>query len=249
MKRLAIALLLLVTSTVDAQFFRTNTPTGNKKGELVEFSYGSASLISPDVLITASHCVHNGILVVQVGDKAVIGKPILDDQTNDVAIVRLAEPIEGVTPITLGVANVGEKLWAGGFGSGKEKYQLQTGPLIGKYVRPNGQYASFIEGFRPRHGDSGGPVLNARGDLVGVVTHMTAEHEDAYCLFHEPMTVIRESSITKLESWGSVINVEPYLIVHVQERERLRSTIIQMYLETYMKQNGLPVPKLPGEKE
>lgn len=254
MKYLISLILAFVVGTAEAQFVRTLTPTTqkNEKGDTLH-SAGSAVLIAPDIVLTANHCVEQGILVTRFKGKDIVGKPVYQDESSDLAIVKLSELPEGVTPITLGVANIGEKIWAGGFGAPDQEFKLQEGKLTGKRIGEDGGPESWVHGFRARHGDSGGPVLNAHGDLVGIVTQISdiedKEHPDAITFFIEPMGLIKHSQIAKRAAWDSVYDVEPYEILAVQARERLRATIIQMYLETYIKKNGLPVPDLnKGDK-
>lgn len=145
-------------------------------------SYGSGALISPTLLLTNWHVVkdrrqdprnNNRAVQVRFNDGTRMFAAVLQQsQKWDVAILRI-HPVK-FTPFVIGPdAKPGEKVTPQGFGFDYE-YVSGTGTLSSKRFYPRegdpkteGDFF-MVEGYAVRRGDSGGPVTDASGRLVGI---------------------------------------------------------------------------------
>ncbi len=96
------------------------------------------------------------------------GYVIKTDRDWDLAAVAIWRPNVEPVPIAANVPNRGEPLTIAGYGSGN--YRAQTGRCV-QYLSPGiGLPYDIVEvSAAARHGDSGGPIFNARGELAGVL--------------------------------------------------------------------------------
>lgn len=95
---------------------------------------------------------------------------LLYDKTWDLAALAVTKPPTGLktVPIATKAPAYHDPLWLAGYGSGN--YRLIGGHCV-KYVAPKiGLPNEWLEVSVPsRMGDSGGPILNAQGELAGVL--------------------------------------------------------------------------------
>jgi hypothetical protein len=96
------------------------------------------------------------------------GYVIKMDRDWDLAAVAIWKPQVKPVPIAPEVPQRGEPLTIAGYGGGN--YRAQTGRCV-QYLAPgpNMPYDIVEVSAAARHGDSGGPILNARGELSGVL--------------------------------------------------------------------------------
>jgi len=124
-------------------------------------------------VLTAAHVikdrVQNGV-VVWVRKQPYQATVLVSDKLWDVAILRIADP--GITPITMADKNPspGDSLECSGLGQ-NGSYAYQVGRLT-QFVSPGkGHPAEWLEvQAAARQGDSGGPIANVNGRLVGLIT-------------------------------------------------------------------------------
>lgn len=146
----------------------------------------TGTLIAPDVVLTAAHCIR-GATEVHVGAPigqgrfikvaSAVAHPMFDDATDayDLAIVRLAESVDDVTPIalptlTLDAAPVGSTVRVVGYGvtgaGAVTDGERRTGTMQMSAVNER----TFTTTPAPSNscgGDSGGPVF-AGEQLIGI---------------------------------------------------------------------------------
>jgi hypothetical protein len=138
-------------------------------------SYGSGALVavneSSGLVLTNWHVVRDaaGAIVVYFPNGFHSGAYLLrTDRDWDLAALAIRRP--SVQPLVLShqAPRPGEELTIAGYGSGS--YRAVTGRLT-QYVSPGGnQPFEMIELSAPaRNGDSGGPILNSRGELAGTL--------------------------------------------------------------------------------
>lgn len=136
---------------------------------------GSGTLIAKTAqhgyLITNWHVVReakDGVLVVFANGTQAQGKILRTDKDWDLALVQIPSP--AIEPLSISgvVPKVGEQLWIAGYGSGE--FLLQAG-LCSQYLAPYPEWPlELVEvGAAARQGDSGGPIMNANGELAGVL--------------------------------------------------------------------------------
>ncbi|PNY82037.1 S1C family serine protease [Deinococcus koreensis] len=140
---------------------------------------GSGVLISADGLaLTAYHVIEKAkSLSAQTVDRKRYKVEVVGfDQQNDIALLRVAVP-SGTPFLTLAGArpSIGDTALAVGNGNGAF-LQLKTGRLTG--LDSDAGRADFPPGTLELNaplipGDSGGPIVNARGELTGVVSYIS----------------------------------------------------------------------------
>jgi len=159
-------LLLALVLTVNPSVARIDVPDGNM------ISSGSGTLVAKDVVITNWHVVVDNsddeITVTFYDGHKYDAKIIKTDKVWDLAALRLSKPVANKV-IKLGeIPEIGDKLTIAGYGKGK--YQESTGKLI-QFVAPGKDGPTDILELEAsvRQGDSGGPILDSKGRLVGVL--------------------------------------------------------------------------------
>ena len=138
-------------------------------------SMGSGALVdinpSQGLVLTNWHVIRGAksAVLVQFPDGfQTAGTVIRHDEPWDLAAIAIWRP--GVTPIPIAPAPpaIGEPLSILGYGKGT--FRSETGACT-QYLAPGTGYPlEFVElEARARQGDSGGPILNARGELAGIL--------------------------------------------------------------------------------
>ncbi len=144
-------------------------------------SLGSGFIVSKDgYIITNNHVVQDGgSVVVRIPDDKseyeaeLIGR----DPKTDIALIKLTEQVEGLEYLNLGDSDaleVGE--WVLAIGNQFQLGQTVTAGIVSAKSRrvpsrSSGPYDQFIQtdaSINP--GSSGGPLLNAKGQVVGINT-------------------------------------------------------------------------------
>jgi len=138
-------------------------------------SYGSGTLIDVRgdyaLVLTNWHVVADAKGTIEVvfpdGFRSA-AKLVTTDKTWDLAALAIWKP--NVAPVTLATRppQPGEPLSIAGYGSGD--YRMASGYCT-QYVAPgmNHPYEMVEVSAAARQGDSGGPIFNSRGELVGVL--------------------------------------------------------------------------------
>jgi hypothetical protein len=138
-------------------------------------SYGSGSLIDVrdgyGLVVTNWHVVRdaNGAISVLFPDgfssKAEVVKV---DKDWDLAALSIHKPAAAPLPMTGVPPQPGQKLFIAGYGSGD--FRAAAGSCLGYGSPDQGMPQELVEvDAEARHGDSGGPILNERGEIAGVL--------------------------------------------------------------------------------
>ena len=125
----------------------------------------------PELVLTNWHVVRDaaGPIVVHFPDGFRSGAVLLRvDHDWDLAALAIRRPNVQPIPLATQAPQPGDPLTIIGYGSGS--YRAMTGRCT-EYVSPGGNNpAEMVELAAPaRNGDSGGPILNGRGELAGVL--------------------------------------------------------------------------------
>jgi S1-C subfamily serine protease len=128
-------------------------------------SAGSCTVIEPSLVLTAAHVVGQSVATVDCAGEKIRGKVIALNLYRDWALVRLEKDI-AVKPrsIRKEACKDGEVVFSIGYG----------GQGYG-YTR--GRFTDGIFRGRAVSGDSGGPICDVAGKLVGVVTGYASDGE------------------------------------------------------------------------
>ena len=132
--------------------------------------FGSGSYVGHRLVLTAAHVTRKSIQTYVVTRRGTrIGADVVAaDQNADVALLSL-ESKPKIAPLKLATANPqrGERIYFAGFG-GTGKFRIVKGQatqFVSSMHGPPGQW--FESTYAARQGDSGGPTINAAGQLVG----------------------------------------------------------------------------------
>jgi S1-C subfamily serine protease len=162
-------------SVVNIRVFKS--ARGNGRGDRAE-SGGSGFAITPDgYLVTNSHVVHGAseIQATLADGRAFVGKLVGDDPDSDLAVLRINAP--ELSHVRFGNSNqlrVGQI--ALGIGSPFGFQQTVTAGVISALGRTmRAQSGRMIENVVQTDaalnpGNSGGPLMNSRGEVIGVNT-------------------------------------------------------------------------------
>lgn len=161
---------------------RIIAPSGNS------LSLGSGALVAVagqhGLVVTNWHVVRDATGIIQVAFPDGFRSPALVLKTDaewDLAALAIWRPRVEPIPLAAQAPRPGEPLTIAGYGSGV--YREVTGRCT-QYVAPGvNQPFEMVElSARARQGDSGGPILNARGELAGVLFGASfRETTGSYC--------------------------------------------------------------------
>ena len=138
-------------------------------------SMGSGALVdinpSQGLVLTNWHVIRNAksAVLVQFPDGfQTAGTVIRHDEPWDLAAIAIWRPKVAPIPIAPAPPAIGEPLSILGYGKGP--FRSETGACT-QYLAPGTGYPlECVElAARARQGDSGGPILNARGELAGIL--------------------------------------------------------------------------------
>jgi hypothetical protein len=138
-------------------------------------SLGSGTLIDKNeehgLVVTNWHVVRDArgpVEVVFPGGFRSTAKVIRMDRDWDLAALLISKPPVDPVPLSTTAPKPGEPLSIAGYGSGK--YKMQSGRCT-QYLSPgkNKPFEMIEMSAAARQGDSGGPILNSRGELAGVL--------------------------------------------------------------------------------
>jgi hypothetical protein len=127
---------------------------------------GSAFLVAPRLLVTNAHVADAGSPVLAVGPVRIPLKILRTDEKNDLALFSVDVDLTSrPLPLASVAVSPGEPVFAIGNPEGLEK-TISQGIISG--LRKRGD-RDLLQVTSPiSHGSSGGPILNAKGEVVGV---------------------------------------------------------------------------------
>ncbi len=136
------------------------------------------------LVITAAHLFTEGTGDVEVkfpnGDRYAARLEVLD-KTWDLALLGIRKP--GAAPVAIASTKpaIGDLLTAGGYPQGNP-YRTVTG-RFSRWVGPGGgqPFDMLDMAARVEQGDSGGPILNGRGQLVGIISGCDGRYTTGPC--------------------------------------------------------------------
>jgi S1-C subfamily serine protease len=132
--------------------------------------HGSAFAVGPDLLVTNHHVIGSAVQAeVELPDGRVIApvEVLALDPTNDLALVRVPGVALAPIPLSETAPEVGDPCYAIGAPLGMDQ-TFTEGIVSAKREMGNTQVVQMQTPIAP--GSSGGPLLDARGQLIGVNT-------------------------------------------------------------------------------
>ena len=156
-----------------------NTGEGDPRTFTSNMGLGSGVLITEDVILTASHVVANAEeIMVQFYDGETIGATTFRvSKIADVALIRLKKKPANATIAVLGNSDetrIGDEIFVVGAPMGLA-YSLSRGVISGRQSETNhyndGKLLEFFQTDAAINtGNSGGPMFNYKGEVIGVVS-------------------------------------------------------------------------------
>jgi S1-C subfamily serine protease len=143
--------------------------------ERTEIGFGSGVIISSDGLVVTSHHVIEGkqdIILLLSDGREISPEVLASDPDSDIAVLRIPE-LDDLNPIPLGnsdAVRVGEMVFAIGNPYGLNE-TVSRGIISAKGRAPRSElrHQEFLQTDAVIHlGHSGGPLVNIRGDLIGI---------------------------------------------------------------------------------
>jgi len=152
--------------------------TANNYGQISEYkSSGTGFVITEDGYVVTNHHVIDGATAIKVtmySGAEHNAKLIGSDATNDVALLKLS--VAGLDPVTIGASSamqVGDSVVAIGNALGELSSSLTVGYISGmdRDIATDGSIINMIQTDAAiNSGNSGGPLFNARGEVIGITT-------------------------------------------------------------------------------
>ncbi|WP_455201396.1 S1C family serine protease [Kaarinaea lacus] len=145
---------------------------------------GSGVVISKDGLIlTAAHVVQvtDSVHVQFKNGEKILGKVVASEPTADVALVKLEKLPNDLTVAAIadsGQVKVGDDIFVIGapYGIG---HSITAGYISGRRKPPEKSMFSDVEFFQTdaavNMGNSGGPMFNMKGEVIGIVSHILSQ--------------------------------------------------------------------------
>jgi serine protease Do len=155
---------------------------------------GSGFLVGPRLLATNAHVADAGDPVLVVGPVRIPLRVLRKDRVNDLALLTLDADLSS-KPLALATSQVspGEQIFAIGNPEGLEK-TISQGIVSGLRRKDDRDLIQITSPIS--HGSSGGPILNARGEAVGVAVGILEDGQNLN--FAVPITYLRSLIEKKL---------------------------------------------------
>lgn len=163
------------------RFFNSSKKTQEKEPNPIEVGQGSGFLVTPDgYILTNNHIVQDAskILVTLINGREYEAKVIGNDSATDVALIKIDG--EGLPFLSLGnssALDVGQ--WVAAVGNPLGLNATMTIGIISAIDRTNlglTQIEDFIQTDAAiNRGNSGGPLLNLSGEVVGINTAIATQ--------------------------------------------------------------------------
>ena len=146
---------------------------------------GSGFVISDDgLVVTAAHVVQaaDEVIVEFLDEEKVPARVVKSDPSSDLALLRLESVPAGIATVELGdsdLSEIGDQVFIIGapYGVG---HTLTVGYISGRH-RPDTQFSGMFAAEMLQtdaainQGNSGGPMFNMDGDVIGVVSHIMSQ--------------------------------------------------------------------------
>ncbi len=157
---------------------------------------GSGFLVAPHVLVTNAHVAEAGNPVLAVGPVRIPLKIINLDKSNDLATLSFVADITS-KPLPLATDPImpGEEVFAIGNPEGLEK-TISQGIVSGTRTNDGRELIQITAPIS--HGSSGGPVFNAKGEVIGVAVGMLEDGQNLN--FAVPIRYVSQLLARKAES-------------------------------------------------
>ena len=188
---------------------------------------GSGFFIAPDKIVTNVHVVAGSKEVTVSGSentKYYIEGVIGFNPEYDLVVLKVSG--KGI-PISLSIGQIDEQIFAAGYPVPAREYQVREGKIHS--IRSDGQLRLTTKDFPSNkntvssHGMSGGPVLNLKGEVVGI-TVSADESVFSYAAPSDKLKALLSGPVQPLNDWQTEKAVRAY-VFFVQAMENLNGIL------------------------
>lgn len=192
-------------------------------------SLGSGFMVGAHTIVTNAHVIAGGNPVLAVGPVRIPLKVLQTDVINDLAVLSVDADLTS-KPLSLatGAASPGESVFAIGNPEGLEK-TISQGIVSGVRVRDGKDLIQITSPIS--HGSSGGPILNSRGEVIGVAVGMLEDGQNLN--FAVPVAKLRALLNHETVSLNQPVDVNTTL-------EAAKALLMQRQNEDYSDDPGSP---------
>jgi S1-C subfamily serine protease len=165
-------------------------PTGELKGKhlqdlLVGASTGTAWPISSGYVVTNSHIISEGskVILISAQGQEIPAWIVLRDKANDIVVLEVKDPhaLPPALPLAQSQARLGASVFTLGFP--RVDFMGRTPKLSAGVISGENGLRDDPESFQTtvpiQPGNSGGPLLNMKGEVIGVVRAMIGIRNEA----------------------------------------------------------------------
>jgi hypothetical protein len=136
-------------------------------------SRGSGFFVRSTLIVTNAHVPGDArtVTVTTQSGQRLAGRVLESSEKYDVAIIQIAGPSQGTVPVPLGQSaqlKLGQGIVALGWAEGPDQSTVRRGILTG--LRTDGSRQLLQTDTAPHPGDSGGPIVDRSGEVVGIST-------------------------------------------------------------------------------
>ena len=207
---------VVVLTTVQSQ-----AAPGQPNGKVTFSGLGSGVVIDADgTVITAAHVVQTADLVeVEFQNGAKVTAAVMSsDPTSDLAMLKLDSIPEGIRPVPLGDSDnvrVGQEVFVVGAPYGLDG-TLTVGHISSRHGGEDaaalGMTAPDIELFQTdaaiNQGNSGGPMFDMNGNVIGIVSHILSQSGGFEGLgFVVTSNTVRRQMLERRSFWSGITTV------------------------------------------
>ncbi len=170
MKKYKMALSIAIVAIIFQQIHQAETPLfAAERDAVIPFDGCTGFVVEGNLLVTAKHCQHPGTVTVKLQNRTVAAHKVFSTSEEDGPVVFL---LEGGPYISLKLASepprVGEAVYSLGYPGG------HWARIEGEITGGNGLDLNYTN-HRIATGNSGGPLLNEQGEVIGIALHVDAD--------------------------------------------------------------------------